>query len=262
MQRIFLTVATAIAFTIASAAALAADMPRPVYKTPPPAPSYFSWTGFYIGLHGGGAWTDTDWFYPCSATNVPQPPCARQQGGHSAAGWLAGGQVGFNYQMGQWVLGLEAEFSAARLQANSVDSLFPTDVLHSRTNFIGTVAPRLGWAWDRALLYAKGGAAWINDDYALSGAPGVLADEGVITETASAMRWGWMAGIGAEYAFAQNWSAKLEYNYLDFGTERVTFNSNGVIPGQLPFDDDVRRKIQTVKVGLNYRFDWGGPVRY
>ena len=182
MQRIFLTLATATAFAVASAATvLAADIARPVYKAPPPAPALYNWTGFYVGIHGGGARTDTDWFYPCSATNLPQPPCDRSQGGHSAESWLAGGQVGFNYQVGQWVWGIETEFSAAELKANSVDTQFPTDILNSRTNFIGTVAPRLGLAWDRALLYAKGGAAWVHDDYALSGAPGVPGVSGLIT---------------------------------------------------------------------------------
>src|SRR4249920_2561342 len=107
MQRIFLTLATATAFTVASAATvLAADLARPVYKAPPPAPALYSWTGFYVGIHGGGAWSNTDWFYPCSVTNIPQPPCDRAQGGHSGESWLAGGQVGFNYQVGQWVWGI------------------------------------------------------------------------------------------------------------------------------------------------------------
>jgi outer membrane immunogenic protein len=256
MQRIFITLATATAFTVASAATvLAADMTRPVYKAPPPAPALYSWTGYYVGIHGGGAWSDTDWFYPCSATNIPQPPCDRPQGGHSGASWLAGGQVGTNYQVGQWVWGIEAEFSATRILGDNLDINFPIDALHSRTNFIGTVAPRLGLAWNRALIYAKGGAAWVHDDYWLS-----ITQSGLTTVTADATRWGWMAGLGIEYALAQNWSAKVEYDYLDFGTKRVLLISNGAIPGQLSFDEDIRRKIQVVKGGLNYKFDWGAPL--
>jgi outer membrane immunogenic protein len=105
MQRVFLTLATATAFTVASTATvLAADMTRPVYKAPPPMPALYSWTGFYVGIHGGGARFDKDWFYPCTATNLLLPPCNLAQGGHSGTSWLAGGQVGFNYQVGQWVL--------------------------------------------------------------------------------------------------------------------------------------------------------------
>jgi outer membrane immunogenic protein len=122
-------------------------------------------------------------------------------------------------------------------------------------------APRLGLAWDRVLFYAKGGAAWVNDDYSLSVAPGVPGGlAGVTTVTADKTRWGWMVGVGVEYAFAQNWSVKVEYNYMDFGTERVLLTSNGAIPGQLPFEEDISRKIQVVKVGVNYKFDWGGPL--
>ena len=254
MQRIFLTLATATAFAVASAATvLAADMAKPVYKAPPPAPALYSWTGFYVGLHGGGAWSDKDWFYPCTATNLLLPPCGVAQGGHNATSWLAGGQVGFNYQVGQWVWGIEAEFSATELKEGHLDLAFPTDIHNSRTDFIGTVAPRLGLTWDRALLYAKGGAAWVNNDYSLS-----IASSGLTTYTADSTRWGWMVGLGIEYAFAQNWSAKVEYNYLDFGTERILYTGNGAIPGALPFDEDIRQRIQVVKVGLNYKFDWGG----
>ncbi len=262
MQRIFLTLSTATAFTVASAAtALAADIPRMVYKAPPPAPALYSWTGFYVGAHGGGMWSDMDWFYPCTATNLPQPiPCNRPEGGHSGDSWLAGGQVGFNYQVGQWVWGIEAEFSATAFKEDNVDTDFPTDILHTRTDSIGTVAPRLGLAWDRVLLYAKGGAAWVHNDYWLSVAEGVPGLSGLTTLTGDATRWGWVAGLGVEYAFAQNWSAKIEYDYLDFGTEHILLTSNGTIPGQSPVDEDIRQRNQVVKVGLNYKFDWGGPL--
>jgi outer membrane immunogenic protein len=258
MQRIFITLATATAFAVASAATvLAADMTRPIYKAPPPAPALYSWTGFYVGIHAGGAWSNTDWFYPCSATNLLiASPCNLAQGGHSGSSWLAGGQVGFNYQVGQWVWGVEAEFSATRIQGSNLDAAFPTqEFLHSRSDFIGTVAPRLGLAWDRALIYAKGGAAWANNDYSLS-----ITQSGLTTVTADSTRWGWMAGLGVEYAFAQNWSVKVEYNYLDLGTERILYTGNGALPGAVPFDEDIRQKIQVVKVGLNYKFDWVGPL--
>jgi outer membrane immunogenic protein len=260
MQRISLTLAAAAVVTVATATTiLAADKASPVYKALPPPPPVYSWTGFYVGIHGGGAWSDVNWSYPCTATNLLLPPCGLAQGGHSATGWLAGGQVGFNYQVGQLVWGIEAEFSAARLRGDHVDVAFPNDTHHSRTDFIGTVAPRVGVTWDRALLYAKGGAAWVNNDYSLS-----ITQSGLTTYTANATRWGWMAGVGVEYAFAPNWSAKIEYNYLDFGTGRILYTSNGALPGLLPFEEDISQRIQVVKVGLNYKFDWGAPlaVRY
>ena len=141
---------------------------------------------------------------PCSATNLLIPgPCDLSQGGHSGSSWLAGGQIGFNYQVGQWVWGIEAQFSATRIKGDNLDIAFPTqERLHSRTDFIGTVAPRLGLAWDRVLLYAKGGVAWAHDDYWLTLTPNQLL-AGQTFASANATRVGWMVGVGVEYAFAQ-----------------------------------------------------------
>ena len=132
-------------------------------------------------------------------------------------------------------------------------------ISHSRTDFIGTVAPRVGVAWDRVLLYAKGGVAW--------GARRLLADaypQSIIGRPnicdRDATRVGWMVGVGVEYAFAQNWSVKAEYNYMDFGTERILVRSTGIEPTQANFDEDIGRTILVVKVGLNYKFDWAGPL--
>ena len=259
MKKLLLTTVALIAFGL-TAPASAADM---AVKTPPPpvVPPVYNWTGFYIGAHVGGAWTDTDWFYPCSATNLLiASPCNLAQGGHSASSWLAGGQVGFNYQVGRFVWGVEADFSATRMEGNNLDAAFPLqEFLHSRTDFIGTVAPRVGVAWDRVLFYAKGGVAWAHDDYWLTLTPNQLL-AGQTFVTGDATRVGSMVGVGVEYAFAQNWSVKAEYNYMDFGTERILVKSTGIEPTQPNFDEDIGRKIQVVKVGLNYKFDWGGPL--
>jgi len=161
------------------------------------------------------------------------------------------------------VWGVEADFSATRMEGNNLDAAFPLqEFLHSRTDFIGTVAPRVGVAWDRVLFYAKGGVAWAHDDYWLTLTPNQLL-AGQTFAAGDATRWGWMVGVGIEYAFAQNWSVKAEYNYMDFGTERIFVKSTGIEPTQPNFDEDIRRTIQVAKVGLNYKFDWGGPlVRY
>ena len=261
MKKLLLAMVGLVA--LAAAPASAADMPVKAAPPPPAAPIY-NWTGFYIGIHAGGAWTDTDWFYACSARNLLIPPCGLAQGGHSASSWLAGGQVGFNYQVGRFVWGVEADFSATDLKGSHLDRAFPDqEVLHSRTDFIGTVAPRVGVAWDRVLLYAKGGAAWAHDDYWATISPfNVTAPglEGFKFVTGDATRWGWMVGVGIEYAFAQNWSVKAEYNYMDFGTERILFTPTSNLAGTVPFDDDIKRTIQVVKVGLNYKFDWAGPL--
>jgi outer membrane immunogenic protein len=120
----------------------------------------------------------------------------------------------------------------------------------------------LGVAWDRTLFYAKGGGAWVHDRFwesqpslgSFFGPPGTI-----YAATTSETRWGWMVGGGIEYAFALNWSAKIEYDYLDLGTHWPVFIPTGAATNFTtlrPFDEDIRQTMQLVKVGVNYKFDW------
>jgi outer membrane immunogenic protein len=145
MKKLLLTTVALMAFGL-TAPASAADM---AVKAPPPpvVPPVYNWTGFYIGAHVGGAWTDTNWFYPCSATNLLiASPCNLAQGGHSASSWLAGGQVGFNYQVGRFVWGVEADFSATRMEGRNLDAAFPPKnfFIAGRTS---SALRRPAWAW-------------------------------------------------------------------------------------------------------------------
>ena len=222
--------------------AMAADMRMPVKAPAPVVASAYNWTGFYLGAHVGGAWFNKDWTYPCTSTNLTNFPgfaCGVSEGGHSGSSWLAGGQVGFNYQVSQWVWGVEAQFSATRINGSSVSQAFVQDTLHSRTDFIGTIAGRLGVAWDRVLLYAKGGGAWVHDKFWES----TTGDPSDVFGRADGIRWGWMVGAGIEYAFAPNWSVKAEYNYLNLGTKRIHFT--GDTPSDA-FETDIRQRIQLV----------------
>ena len=117
----------------------------------------------------------------------------------------------------------------------------------TEVKWLGTVTGRIGYAWDRMLLYVKGGGAWVRDVYTITAGGGFFA------ETRDT-NWGWTIGAGLEYGLTPNWSVKAEYNYLDFGTERIRFTPNV----GAPFDRDVDQHIHVVKVGINYRF--GGPV--
>ena len=195
MQRIFRTLATAMGLGLASGATvLAADVARPVYKAPPPAPvAPYSWTGFYVGIHGGGAWFDKDWFYPCSATNllIRWGRAILSQGGHSGSSWLAGGRIGFNYQVGQWVWGIEAQFSATRIKGDNLDIAFPTqERLHSRTDFIGTMAPRLG--------LGLGSGAALCQRWGRLGARRLLADGGAGSRCGNDIRDGERNALGLD----------------------------------------------------------------
>ncbi len=129
---------------------------------------------------------------------------------------------------------------------------------HSQVDFLGTVTGRVGWAFDRTLLYVKGGGAVADDRYRATcevAFGGCAA--GATFSRADQSRWGWLVGAGVEWAFAPNWSAKLEYNYMDFGRENVNFS--GAFAGST-FTDRIDQQVHVVKAGINYRFNWGGPV--
>jgi len=221
-------------------AALAADMGRPVYKAPPAGalPVSYDWTGFYVGGHVGYGWADKSW---TDAFGLGTS--------HTADGFLGGGQVGFNYQINQFVLGVEGDVSWANLKGGSTQvfglAAPVTQSFNSEVDWTATLTGRLGFAFDRWLVYGKGGVAWAGDRYSTNRYTFPLTTE--ITDT----RVGWTAGAGVEYAFAPQWSAKLEYNYMDFGTRAYSF-----APGTTT---DIDQQIHAVKLGVNYKFG-GGPI--
>ena len=216
--------------------AVAADLPArgPVYKAPA-APLAFSWTGCYLGGNVGGLWLNNDW---TDSADVGV-------GSHTASGVTAGGQVGCNYQTGPWVFGVEGMFNWA--DANG-DASSAVGVFHTDTNWLANVTGRVGYAFDRNLLYVKGGGAWI--DQSNSATVG-----GVPFDTGDHTRSGWTVGGGWEYAFAPNWSAKIEYNYMDFGTQSPTFSSATGATTSFNIDQTAHLAL----FGVNYRFG-GAPL--
>jgi outer membrane immunogenic protein len=280
-----LLLASASVFALSAGAANAADLgPRPVYKAPPPvaAPVPFSWTGFYIGAHIGSGWGTKEWDdgkpnqTACSHTSPPGQICfatgpgpiaAITQGlvfnsSHTVNGFLGGGQIGFNYQVGWWVWGAEVQGSFADLTGHGTCGFEGLLNCSSKVDGIATFAGRLGFAVDRALIFVKGGGAWAHDKFAVTNS-GLIAvctstdteghctsQEVVPGRSFSSDRWGWMWGTGVEYAFLPNWSAKLEYDFLDLGTKSFLVND---ILGTF----DIRQRIHLVKFGINYHFSWG-----
>jgi outer membrane immunogenic protein len=234
MKRFLLSAAALAAF---AAPAAAADIAARPYTKAPPMPAVpaaiYNWTGFYIGGHIGGAF----------------------EGNNSLAGndgrFLGGVQGGFDYQFApNWVTGIEAEYSW--MNRNTTGVAFPGGVVVTdRQDQLGSVTGRFGYTWGPGLLYAKGGYAFRgggnNVGVTLGGMPVAFATTGNHND-------GWTVGAGLEYMFAPNWSAKAEYQYYNFGS--TTFNTGPApIVGQRFRDDD-----HTVKVGVNYRFGWGGPA--
>lgn len=236
-------------------AATAADLPA---RMPAKAPAYvvplYNWTGFYIGGHLGWARVDLD-----STLVGPIGPFPAGTGfGGRDDGFIYGGQIGFNYQVSQWVFGIEGQLSGTSdIGRNGTNTgLFLGTPFSANStasvDWIATLAGRIGVAVGPAgniLIYGKGGVAWM--DWSVCGSTTFL---GVTTGggCGGSTETGWMVGVGAEYGFTPNWSAKIEYNYLDLGTQRTTFAAGGPV-----IDTDLTTHI--VKVGINYRF--GGLFR-
>jgi outer membrane immunogenic protein len=251
-----------------STGASAADLPaRPIYKAPAPAPA-FSWTGFYIGGHLGGAWGTTestlqdvtiDRQCPKEVVAVAVEALAIKCVGGSRTisglgipisqtqtnGFVGGGQVGYNLQVSSWaVLGVEGDIAWTDVKGTS-----PCVILlacSTKHDWLATVTGRFGVTYDRLMFYAKGGVAWADSTYK-------VALGNVAAISVSDTRFGWVFGAGTEYAFAPNWSAKIEYNYIDFGNEHYNFVFGN--PGNsITFGTDIKEKMHVVKAGLNYRF--------
>jgi outer membrane immunogenic protein len=233
---------TALIVVSATSAASAADLPVR-YKAPVAAPVAFSWTGCYIGANVGGGWGPKVWTDPAlGGTEFSR---------HDLSGAIAGGQAGCDYQTGIWVFGIEADAAWADLRGDGPDFLSNGTLQdNSRVNAVGSVTGRVGATFERALFYVKGGAAWARDKFFVSDFTGATL------ATADQTRWGFVVGGGWEWAFAQNWSVKAEYEYMDFGKQSATFSG----PGTAPFSFDIDQKIHLLKLGVNYRFGWDAPL--
>ncbi len=211
----------------AAAADLARRAPPPVTKAPP-APVYvpFSWTGFYIGVNGGYGFGRSKW------SGLPAS--------FDVNGGMVGGQLGYNWQFGQFVYGLEGDGDWTDLRGHpniATCAGLAGTLCQTRNDFLSTVRGRVGYAADRWLPYATGGLAVGNIKATVPGFTGVDKTNA-----------GWTVGGGLEYALAPNWSVKAEYLYVDLGKEAC-----GVMCG-LPMGNNVSLTTNVVRGGVNYRF--------
>ncbi|WP_029352455.1 outer membrane protein [Bosea sp. 117] len=205
----------AAAALLAAAPAFAADMSQP-YPTKAPAAIIapaFNWTGFYLGVNAGYGWG--------SGSGLTDDL------GIDPDGWLAGGQIGVNYQFGNnVVLGAEADIQGSDFKDN--DDFYG---VRSKMDYFGTVRARLGYAFDNVLPYVTGGLAWGHNEIKYDGF------------TSDKTHVGWTVGGGVEWGFAPNWTAKAEYLYMDFGDEY--YDSIGA---------DAGLTANVLRAGLNYKF--------
>jgi outer membrane immunogenic protein len=226
-----------VALLAMGASASAADLAaRPYTKAPAyvAAPIY-NWTGFYIGGHVGGAFNGNSGFGGTSD--------------NSDGRFLGGVQFGADYQFApNWVIGVEGQYSW--VGNNNTTVVFAPSGYGYNLNQKGlaSVTGRLGYTWGPALLYVKGGWAYQDATETLFVPVGLSAAFDTTTKSN-----GYTVGAGLEYLFTQNWSGKVEYQYYDFGN--TTINAPLAIAGASSKNDQ-----HVVKAGLNYRFNWGGPV--
>lgn len=234
----FLKATVSLVALTAAAPALAADLgARPYYsKTPSYVAPVYNWTGFYIGGHVGGAFSGSGNFNNLVLSDY-------------SARLLGGVQAGADYQFAaNWVAGIEGQYSW--LGSNYLHAAFPAGFIYNNDQrAIGSITGRIGYTWGPALLYAKGGYAWSDNRETLTfgGVPVAFALDRNHSD-------GYTVGGGIEYMFAQNFSGKIEYQYYNFG------RSHFIAPAPLVPFGDFRNDEHTLKVGLNYRFNWPSPV--
>lgn len=225
------------------ASAQAADIAKPVYKAPVVAakePIY--WTGCYLGGNAGYAWGSTTW----------SDPVLGEFTSHKTNGWMAGGQVGCDYQFDRLVVGIQGMFDATGIKGSSTNAFDTNLIDNSRTSWLGTLTGRIGVTGSPTIYYAKGGVAWVNSKFdeccfvAAPPPPPPVIPDGYAKTT----RTGWTVGAGIEHIFIQNWSVFVEYNYIRLSDGVAFTGTNGFSNFTYNIDQD----LHAVLVGVNYRF--------
>jgi outer membrane immunogenic protein len=295
MKKLAIAAVAGSALVSGIVSASAADL---AYKAAPVpmAPAVFSWTGFYVGANVGGAWTGNNGgsdFNPLFPPFIVLPPAVAiptvipgqldvLAGGGRRSGVIGGGQIGYNWQVNQFVLGVEADAVGSGLKGSTASAsrtigapIFAVPVTQTVTvdfghlEWMATFRGRAGFAVNQALFYVTGGAAvaeFGGSTTTLVNGPGIAipaAGTYVATNGGSTTRWGWTVGGGIEWAFNQNWSVAGEYRHTDFGNRGTNFDiPSGLAAAPIFFTgtSSSRLTVDQATARLNYRFNWGGPV--
>jgi outer membrane immunogenic protein len=239
MKKLLLVTASLVALG-AAAPAMAADLAaRPYTKAPPMLQAAYDWSGFYVGVNGGGGTSHKCW-------NI----AGLSEGCHDATGGTVGGQVGYRWQTSQWVFGVEGQGNWADFSGSNTAPVGgnPLGGAQDRTRIdaFGLITGQVGYAWNNVLAYVKGGAAVVDTKYDNFFPPSP-------TLSATQTRWGGTVGAGLEIGFAPNWSVGFEYDHIFLDDSNVTLAGGG---GAFPLR--IRSDVDLGTVRLNYRF--GGPI--
>ena len=237
-----------------AAPASAADLaPRP-YTAPPPyvAPIY-SWTGFYIGANGGYGWARQ-----CLDITQVGFVDVFAQGCNDKGGGIVGGQIGYRWQAGGWVFGLEAQGDWANLRTERVFVNTPfldtTNTWKSTIDGLGLFTGQVGYAWNASLFYVKGGAAVVSQRFDIFNTL-----TGIGFAQANRTRWGGTVGVGWEYGFAPNWTAGIEYDHIFSESDSRTFLTPNLTVTSITANTST--DINMITGRISYKFGgYGGPV--
>ena len=243
MKKFLAGVVGLVALSMAAPASAADLAARPYTKAPPMIAAIYDWSGFYIGANGG---------WGSSHDNRSFDTLGVGLGSYDATGGVAGGQIGYRWQTGSWVFGLEAQGNWADLRGSTANTFVPGNTIRSKMDAFGLFTGQIGYAWNNALLYAKGGAAVTDRNYQfIDTVTGAL-----VSSSSYQTRWGATAGVGLEYGFAPNWSAAVEYDHIFENRHTVGFVTPGGVPAAGTYSTGGDTDLVTARV--NYR--WGGPV--
>ena len=249
MKKFLLGTVGLVALSLAAPASAADLAARPYTKAPPMMAAIYDWSGFYIGANGGWGSTRKCW----DVVPVVAGPLLAE-GCHDATGGVAGGQVGYRWQTGAFVFGIEAQGDWADLSGSRVSQQFilvPGDATdRTRLRSFGLFTGQVGYAWNNVLGYVKGGAAVTDDRYEHR-----FTGTNVLFDSARETRWGGVVGVGLEYGLTPNWSVGVEYDHMFMGRRNLSFTTPA---GLLSTIDRVGQDVDTVTARVNYR--WGGPV--
>ncbi|MBV9564019.1 MAG: porin family protein [Bradyrhizobium sp.] len=245
----FLVAMAGLGAVVASAPASAADLaakPRPYTKAPPiVAATIYDWSGFYIGANAGGGASRDCWNLVSNA-GVAVNPAMNREGCTSASGALVGGQIGYRFQMANWVFGVEAQGDWADFKGTRINQILPGVSDRTQVNAFGLFTGQVGYAFNNVLAYVKGGGAVVGDKYnTFTTATNVVLDQ------ANTTRWGGTVGAGLEYGFAPNWSVGVEYDHIFLGNKNLNFTTVG---GAAAMTHNITQDVDLGMVRVNYKF--------
>src|SRR5262245_19010824 len=257
MNQILLGGVAALALAVATQSAVAADLPTKAPRLPTP---YWSWAGWYGGVHSGAMWSGTRFSGPSVFGDLVAVP-----------GYLTGAQIGYNWQSGNVVLGLEADGSLATSDGSNTclqfSGVFVGSNCKAKVKDLASFTGRLGVATGplgHTLVYAKGGVAWVRNEVSINPNNEFFGTIDNVFQPAPTTRhysrWGWTIGAGVEHAMTPAWSLKVEYDYYRFGDEPTTTPAgfvvvpNGAVFTVAPATSNISQDAHVFKIGTNYRF--------